>query len=88
MAETVYLLCAVTSIICAVLLIRAYLHSRLRLLFWSFLCFLGFALNNGILFFDKVVVPHVDLSLLRHTPAVIGIACLLYGFIWESDDPL
>jgi hypothetical protein len=32
------------------------------LLFWALLCFIGLALNNIVLFVDKVVVPNVDLS--------------------------
>lgn len=80
----VYALCAMTSIGCAVLLLRGYRRSRVRLLFWSGLCFIGLALNNVLLFIDVRVVPDVDLSLWRTIPAVLGVAVLLYGLIWET----
>lgn len=79
-----YSLCAITSIGCAVLLLRGYRRSRVRLLFWSGLCFIGLALNNVLLFIDVRVVPDVDLSLWRTIPAVLGVAVLLYGLIWET----
>ncbi len=80
----VYALCAMTSIGCAVLLLRGYRRSRVRLLFWSGLCFIGLALNNVLLFIDVRVVPDVDLSIWRTIPAVLGVAVLLYGLIWET----
>lgn len=80
----VYALCAITSVGCAVLLLRGYRRSRVRLLFWSGLCFIGLALNNVLLFIDVRVVPDVDLSLWRTIPAVLGVAVLLYGLIWET----
>ena len=49
MASVVYALCALTSLACAVLLLRAYRRSWARLLFWSGLCFVGLALNNVLL---------------------------------------
>ena len=84
MATLVYALCALTSSACAFLLLRGYANSRLRLLLWSGLCFVGLALNNVILFVDKQVVPDVDLSVWRSLPAVAGIALLLYGFVWDT----
>ena len=58
MAEVVYILCALTSLACAVLLIRGYRRSRSRLLLWSCLGFVALAANNVLLFVDLVVVPH------------------------------
>lgn len=84
MAETVYVLCALTSIACAALLFRGYRASRSRLLLWSSICFGGLAVNNVILFVDLVVVPQVDLSLLRGGVAVVSIMALLAGLVWES----
>jgi hypothetical protein len=84
MATVVYALCALTSLACAVLLLRGYLRSRARLLLWSGLCFAGLALNNVILLVDKRVVPAVDLSLWRSLPALAGVAILLYGLVWET----
>lgn len=85
MAEAVYLLCAVTSSLCALLLLRAYARTGTRLLMWSGLCFLGLALNNALLVVDLIIVPDIDLSTWRLVPAVLGVALLLYGLIWESE---
>ncbi|HEX5872322.1 MAG TPA: DUF5985 family protein [Longimicrobium sp.] len=84
MATLVYALCALTSLACAVLLLRAYAASRVRLLLWSGLCFTGLAANNVLLLIDKHVVPTLDLSLWRSLPALAGVALLLYGLIWET----
>lgn len=81
---TVYVLCALTSIACAVLLLRGYARSRVRLLLWSGLCFVGLALNNVLLFVDVRVLPETDLSLVRTLPAIAGIVILIYGLIWET----
>ena len=85
MAETVYILCALTSLACVVLLARGYVQSKSRLLLWSSFCFAGLFLNNLILFIDKVVLPDVDLSLARSAAALLGLMMLLYGMIWESE---
>ena len=84
MAELVYVLCAATSIACAVLLLRGYARSRTRLLFWSGLCFAGLALNNVVLFIDLVIIPSADLSLVRSGTALIAMLVLLFGLVWES----
>ena len=84
MAELVYVLCAATSIACAVLLLRGYARSRTRLLFWSGLCFAGLALNNVALFIDLVIIPSADLSLVRSGTALIAMLVLLFGLVWES----
>ncbi len=80
-----YLAAVLASAICAVLLLRAYLASRVRLLLWSAICFLGLTVNNMALFFDLVVFPTVDLRLVRLVPALVGMLCLLYGFIWDEE---
>jgi hypothetical protein len=85
MAEAVYLLCAATSSLCAVLLLRAYARTGTRLLLWSGLCFTGLALNNALLVVDLIIVPDIDLSTWRLVPAVVGAALLLYGLIWEPE---
>lgn len=84
MATLVYALCALTSLACAVLLLRGYAASRARLLLWSGLCFAGLAANNVLLLIDKRVVPTLDLSLWRSLPALAGVALLLYGLVWET----
>ena len=53
-------------------------------MFWSALCFVGLALNNLMLIVDVRFIPEIDLSTWRMVPAVIGVAVLLYGLIWET----
>jgi hypothetical protein len=84
MAEAVYVLCALTSIGCALLLLRSYSRSRTRLLLWSSLCFVGLALNNILLFVDLVVVASVSLAIARSTVALVATMTLLYGLVWDS----
>lgn len=81
MAEAVYLLCAVTSLACAALLLRSYGSSGMKLILWTSLCFVGLAINNVILFVDLAVFPGVDLSLWRNLTALGSVAVLLYGLI-------
>lgn len=83
-ANLVYILCAATSALCAVLLYRGYRTSHARLLFWSCLCFIGLALNNILLIVDVRVIPNIDLSAWRLLPALLGVGALLYGLIWET----
>jgi hypothetical protein len=84
MPTTIYLLCALTSIACAALLVRDHRRVRLRLLMWLSLCFVGLALNNILLVLDLVVYPQLDLSLLRSGVALAGLLALLGGLIWEE----
>jgi len=81
----VYALCALTSLLCAVLLLRGYRHSGSRLLLWSGLCFACFCLNNVMLIIDVRVLPEQDLSVIRSIPSVIGIGLLVYGLVWDSE---
>jgi Family of unknown function (DUF5985) len=82
-AEITYILCGLTSIACAVLLLRGYLTSRMPLLLWAALCFLGLTIDNALLFVDLVLLPHVDLSMLRTTAALAGTVVLLSAMIWD-----
>ncbi len=81
MAPVVYLLCALTSLGCAGLLVRSYLGSRSPLLFWASLCFCGLFINNLLLFMDLVLVPQIDLSRLRSLTALVSVTLLLYGLV-------
>lgn len=85
MAEVVYILCALTSIACAILLFRGWKASRSRLLFWSGLCFAGLAVNNILLFLDLVVFPTtIDLRMVRNLTALGSVGVLIHGLISES----
>lgn len=85
MGLVVYALCALTSLACALLLLRGFRQSRVRLLLWSGLCFACFALNNLLLIVDVRMVPEHDLSVARSIPSLVGIALLLYGLVWERN---
>jgi Family of unknown function (DUF5985) len=82
-AEIAYILCGLTSIACVALLFRGYLATGMPLLFWAALCFVGLTIDNALLFVDLVLLPHVDLSLLRTTAALAGMIVLLYGMILD-----
>ena len=84
MAQTVYILCGLTSLICAFLLFRQYCRTRGGLLFWSTLCFVCLALTNVLLFIDLVMLPQIDLSVLRSGLTLAGMLMLLYGLIRET----
>ncbi|HEU4557029.1 MAG TPA: DUF5985 family protein [Longimicrobium sp.] len=84
MATVIYLLCALTALACAVLLLRGYAQSRVRLLLWVGLCFVGLTLNNVLLLIDVRVMPTLDLSLWRSLPALAGLLLLIYGLVWET----
>ena len=91
MAETVYALCALTSLACAALLVRGWLRSRARLLLWSGLCFGFLFLNNVLLFVDKVVLPDqgsvlgVPFAIWRSAAALTGVGLLVIGLIWDGE---
>ena len=84
MAEAVYVLCALTSAACAILLIRSYRRKRVRLLFWSAFCFVALALNSVLVFVDLIVVPETDLGVARGLIALVGLGGLLFGLIWDT----
>jgi Family of unknown function (DUF5985) len=87
MATAVYILSALISLACAVLLLRSYVEARTGLLLWAAVCFLGLTLNNTLLFVDKVLVTDVDLSLWRTLPALAGMLALVFGLLWEETRP-
>jgi hypothetical protein len=81
MAESVYILCALTCALCAALLFSRYRKTGVELLFWSSAAFFFFTLNNIMLFVDLVLTPSVDLSIWRTALALAGVVILLYGLI-------
>lgn len=84
MATAVYLMSALISLACAVLLLRSFAQARNSLLLWAAICFLGLTVNNALLFVDKVIAPDVDLSLWRTIPALAGMLVLAFGLLWEQ----
>jgi hypothetical protein len=91
MAETVYILCALTSLTCALMLLRGYSRSGARLLLWSGFCFIFLFLYNILLLVDKVMLPDQDtlfgvhFVLWRGAVALIGVILLLVGLIWDGE---
>jgi Family of unknown function (DUF5985) len=82
----VYILCFLTSAACAWLLGRSHQRSRTPLLLWSSICFVFLALNNLVLVLDLIVLPGVDLRLLRLVLALAASCSLLFGFIWKVEE--
>ncbi|MBC7836103.1 MAG: hypothetical protein H7Y88_13540 [Phycisphaerales bacterium] len=85
MAETVYILCALTSVLCALLLGRKYAQTRTPLLLYASLCFGALAVNNTLVVVDAMVLKDVDLRLWRTGSALAGLLLMLYGLIWENE---
>ena len=80
----VYILCTITSLLCAGMLFRGYRRSGFRLLLWSSLCFVGLTIENIMLYVDLHVIKDVSLVVWRKLPGLMGVGLLLYGVIWES----
>jgi hypothetical protein len=85
MATAIYTLDALTALLCTALLLRAYLRGRYRLLLWSSICFAGLTLTNILLVIDKIALPTIDLTPWRTAIALVSMAILLYGMIWDSE---
>lgn len=82
MVTAVYVLCALTSLACAVQLFLAYRTDRVSLLLWTALCFCGLAANNAIMLLDFLF--ELDLGGFRKLPALVGVVLLLHGLIADS----
>jgi hypothetical protein len=82
---TVYLLCFLTSLACAVLLARSYFAGRTPLLLYSALCFALLALNNLVVVIDLILLPDISFRIWRLVLALAGISVLLFGFIWAME---
>ena len=80
-----YLLAALTSVSCMVLLFRGYAHTGVRLLLWSALCFVGLSISNVLLFFDLVVFPtQVDLRVYRSVAALALQISIGVFMVWRA----
>jgi hypothetical protein len=86
LGPVIYVACAATALLCAVLLLRAYQTSRARLLLWSGLCFTALTVNNVLVAVDLVLLgPEVSLFWVRNLAALVGLALMLYGLIWDAE---
>jgi hypothetical protein len=84
-ATAVYTLCALLSLACAFLLLRAWWSGRARLVLWSALCFAWLAVSNVLLFVDLAIVgDDTDLRWARSFTFLAGTASLLVGLIWDA----
>jgi hypothetical protein len=83
-AEAIYVLCGLTSLVTAFMLLRHYRQRRTRLLLWSVIAFAGLAINNVMVYVDLVMCTGVDLSLYRTAAGALAMLALLYGLIWET----
>jgi hypothetical protein len=77
-------LCAIAAFACAGLLARAWLDSRVPLLFWCMVCFAGLALNSALVVVDELTAD-VDLAGWRQLPAALGVLALCYGLILRAE---
>jgi hypothetical protein len=85
MAELIYSLCTLTSVGCALLLVRGYRRQRTSLLLWSALCFSGLALNSALTVLDLLVfAASSDLSLPRAIVAAAAMVALVIGLVWSK----
>jgi hypothetical protein len=81
----VYTLCLLTSVACAILLVRAYLRSGSKLLLWSAVAFSLLALNNLFVVVDMLMLREIDLTWARQATSLAAVVVLIYAFIWELD---
>lgn len=81
-AEIVYAVCMLTSLLCAYLLFRSYRAQRSRLLLWSTLCFAGLAITNALVIVD-LVLPEFDLRGVRAAVNFASTFVLAAGLVWE-----
>ncbi len=86
MGTSIYVLCTLTSGLCAWLLLQAHGRTQNRLLLWSGLFFVITTANNVLLVIDKVVVPETpDLSVFRYAVSLTALGVLLRGLVFETE---
>jgi len=86
LAKLVYLLGAIVTATCTLLLMRGFARSRSRLLLWSSLCFAGLTVSNVLLFVDLVLLgDEQSLYMWRLSTAAGAMLLLVYGLVFESE---
>ena len=80
----VYVLCALTALGCALLLVRAWRRASTPLLLWCAAGFAALAAANVLLVVDLVIVPDVDLRLVRNLTFLGGVAVILRGLLRDT----
>ena len=84
MKPVAYMLCALVSLLCAILLLRGYLRGRQRLLLWSGLCFAGLTVANALVYVDLVMYPKINLYPARLLVTAVSVLILFLGMVWEG----
>jgi hypothetical protein len=84
MVLLIYALCALTALACALLLLQGWRRTGSRMLFWSGLCFAGLTLTNLLVIADHYLFREIDRAPLRLGSALLAIALLLYGLVFEE----
>lgn len=85
-AAAVYILCVVTSALCAYLLLRAHQRTSRRFLLCAAICFIFLAINNGLALVDLHWLPEEGhLVAHRQVAALLAVSAMIYGFMWETD---
>jgi hypothetical protein len=79
-----YILICLTMLLCAALLLRAYVTVRRRLLLWSGLCFAVLTISYLLVALDLSFFRSLDLFTWRLGVTAVAMVLLLYGLIWES----
>jgi energy-converting hydrogenase Eha subunit G len=79
-----YILACLTTLLCAVLLLRGFFRVRRKLLLWSGLCFAILTISNLFKIADLLIFPDIDLYSYRIGSAALAMALLIYGLVWES----
>ena len=85
MDMVIFGLCAITAGLCAFLLLRGYMKTKMRLLLWSGLCFVLLTISNVLLVADRWVLPEIAFTDVRLLITLVGIMLLIYGLIWERE---
>jgi len=86
MGMLIYGLCALTSALCAWLLLQAYARTAYKLLLWTGMFFVVSTVNNLLLMIDKIVFPvTIDLSIPRYLISLLALGILFHGLIFEED---
>lgn len=83
--DLVYLLCFVTSALCAGLLLRQYAKVASPVLLLSSACFIFLAIANLLVVIDQIVFPELNLKMARLLLTLLAVSVLLFGFIWEAE---
>lgn len=84
MTPALYIVTCITTLFCAILLLRGFARARRRLLFWSGLCFVGLTISNLFVIVDLLIFPNTDLYTYRLGSTAFSMVLMLYGLIWES----